>query len=98
MGFKLEYSYLWKIDYNGKGYWNLRDLRFTQEADNGTGYDFLIYLFYNPLRNLQLQLGYRSLYVEAKDGVDLRAGVKNVDLDKAELSSTGWLFNLTYTF
>lgn len=97
-GFNIEYAFLWEIDYTGKGYWNLRDLRFTQEADNGTGYDFLIYLFYNPLRNFQVQLGYRSLHVEAKDGLDLRSGVKNADLDKAESSSAGWLLNLAYTF
>lgn len=98
IGFKIEYSYLWKIDFNGKGYWNLRDLHFTQEADNGTGEDGLLSLFYNPLKNLQVQFGYRWLAVSAKNGYDYRNGAINACLDEVDSKTHGLFFNLAYSF
>jgi len=98
MGFKIEYSYLWGIDFNGEGYWNLRDLRFTQEADDGTGNDWVLGFFYNPLKNLQVQFGHRWLTVSAKNGYDYRDGTINAYLDAVDSKSKGWFFNLAYNF
>jgi len=98
IGFRIEYSYLWKVDFDGEGYWNLRDLRFTQEADDGTGNDWVLAFFYDPLKNIQIQFGHRWLTVSAKNGYDLRDGTLNAYLDTVDSKSRGWFLNLAYTF
>lgn len=97
-GLKIEYSHLWEIDFNGEGYWNLRDLRFKQEADGGTGDEWVLSFFYNPLKNLQVQFGHRWLTVTAENGYDYRNGTINAYLVEVDSSSRGWFFNLAYNF
>lgn len=98
IGFRIEYCYLWGIDFEGEGYWNLRDLRFTQEADDGTGNDWILAIFYDPLKNLQIQFGHRWLKVRAKNGYDLRDGTLNAYLDNVDSESRGWFLTLAYSF
>lgn len=98
IGFKIKYSHLWKIDFNGEGYWNLSDYRFKDEADDGTGNEWILSFFYNPLKNLQVQFGHRWLTVSAKDGLGDIEAAQPAYLDEVDSSSEGWFFNLAYNF
>lgn len=98
LGLNFAYSYLWGIEYRGEGYWNLRGLHFTHEADDGTGTDFAVSLFYRPLKNLRFVLGHRWLDLEARNGYDYRNGVYNSDLVEVKSSSAGWFLTLGHSF
>ena len=98
MGFRAEYCYLWHIDFYGEGFWNLRDYRFKDKADDGSGNDWILSLFYYPLKNLQVQFGHRWLTVKAKDGLDDVESASPAYLDDVRSKSNGWFFNSAYNF
>jgi len=63
-----------EAEYEGEGYWNLRDdLRrtapnFAQSADSGTGLELAVSVSYRPWEHLGLRLGYDILDWKAEDG------------------------------
>lgn len=64
------------IDYEGEGYWNLRDdfrrddPNFVQGADDGKGVEAKVSLRYALTENVRLEGGYRIIYMKAEDGDD----------------------------
>jgi len=70
------FAVLGLIDYEGEGYWNLRDdfrsddPNFVQSADTGTGFEGKVSVRYILVENIFLQGGYRVIYMRAEDGSD----------------------------
>jgi opacity protein-like surface antigen len=69
------------VDYKGEGYWNLRagtnpsDFRlqspnFIQKSNKGYGYEAALGLIYEFSENVELQAGYRYMYLYAGNGTD----------------------------
>jgi opacity protein-like surface antigen len=69
------------VDYKGEGYWNLRagtnpsDFRiqspnFIQKSNKGYGYEASLGLIYDFSENMELQAGYRYMYLYAGNGTD----------------------------
>jgi opacity protein-like surface antigen len=69
------------VDYKGEGYWNLRagtnptDFRqqspnFIQKSNKGYGYEASLGLIYVLSENVELQGGYRYMYLYASKGTD----------------------------
>jgi len=58
--------------YDGKGFWNLRPLHFTHEAEGGLGVDALTWLRLALLKHMHLELGFRYLTLHVEDGQDIK--------------------------
>lgn len=70
------FAVLGLLDYEGEGYWNLRDdfrrddPNFVQTADSGTGFEGKVSMRYTLVENVFFQGGYRVIYMRAEDGTD----------------------------
>ena len=64
-------AYYPKVDVEGIGYWNMRDLRFTQTGD-GTGIELVGSILYSFSETWSGELGYRLQEFEQKGGTDIK--------------------------
>jgi len=68
------------VQYEGEGYWNLRTTgsgafrsqspNFVQKSTSGYGYEAALGFTYAASDNVELSLGYRHLFLSARDGTD----------------------------
>ncbi len=106
LGVKAWGAYLWGVDYDGEGIWNLRtdfaqNPSFAHEAD-GDGFEGQIGVFYSPLKHLKADLSYRYLSLRGDDGTDTTffsdGTIGEANLDKVRSRRQGILFLLSYSF
>jgi hypothetical protein len=106
LGIRAWGAYLWAVDYEGEGIWNLRtDLAqnpsFAHDAD-GDGFEGQIGLFYSPLKHFKMELAYKFLSLRAEDGTDTtffsNGTIAEVNLDKVHSKRHGVLLLLSCYF
>ena len=106
LGVKAWGAYLWAVDYEGEGIWNLRtdlaqDPSFRHDAD-GDGFEGQIGLFYSPFKHFKVELAYRILSLSAEDGTDKTffsdGTIGEADLDKVRSRRHGILLLLSCYF
>lgn len=65
------------VEYEGEGFWNLRDdfkrtpPNFVHEADGGHGFDLQLALEFRPWTRAVIELGYRLVDLTVEDGSDV---------------------------
>lgn len=96
-------AYLPWVEAEGKGYWNLRDMKFTQSGGEGDGIDTYVAVNYRPHRcpNLTLELGYRYMELKTSGGIsrsDEAGSIWYADWHKTKCRFDGIFFGLAYRF
>jgi len=60
------------MTFKGKGFWNLRNLHFTQEAEGGIGVDALLSFRFQLRRFIGVELGFEYLRLHVENGEDIK--------------------------
>lgn len=90
------------VQYQGEGYWNLRDMTFKHKATTGFGYESALGLRYLITDTTELSAGYRYFHLKAENGTDTTyfsgayGGVANLDF--AEVTRQGMYIGLLFRF
>lgn len=105
LGFRTHVGFLFGVDYEGEGIWNLRtdwaqNPSFKHEAD-GYGFEGQIGLFYTPFKHFKMELAYHYLNLDA-DGTERiffsDGTTYDTNLDDVSSIRHGILFLLTFYF
>ena len=98
--FKGLLAYYPRVDAEGVGYWNLRDLRFTQTGD-GTGIEFVGCIVYNVTDAWSAELGYRFQEFEQSGGMHKYYspdGSGEIEWERAKSMQAGIFLTMSWVF
>lgn len=103
LGLEVDIYYLHLLNYTGKGFWNLRPLKFTLKSNEGSGLETNVAGTYRLSKSAKIKTGYRYFMLTAKNGTDRTYDLSGkligvADLDTVEAKRHGPYISLEVNF